>query len=73
MYSEIQRARAGGQIASQNTGMDKLIDDIMNCIKVGDKEDEKMGVDLPSIKFDRQTARDLIQDFMDQKLVGKGA
>lgn len=68
----LQRTMAGGQLESQRLPLDRLIDDLLKCVKVGSAEDELMGIDLPDLAFDRQRARQLIQDFLDERAVGKG-
>ena len=70
-YPEPRRVMVGGQIESQALGIDQLLNEIFDCIAVGDSDDQRMGIDLPQVHFDRQRARDLIQNFMDRKLVGK--
>lgn len=68
---ELHRARVGGQLESQRIGIDRLLDEIFDCVTQGDKPDELMKIDLPPLSFDRARARELIQEFVDRRLVGK--
>jgi hypothetical protein len=70
-YPETSRTRIGGQLESQRLGIDQLIDKIFDCVRVGDTPDELMGIDLPPLQFDKIQARQLIQDFLDNRSVGK--
>lgn len=71
-FPEVRRTMVGGQLESQRIGIDHLIDKIFDeCVKQGDTPDELMGIDLPPLKFDIQQARRLIQDFLDNRALGK--
>lgn len=70
-FVEVSRTRIGGQMESQRLGIDHLLETIFECVTVGDTPDELMGIDLPPLKFDRDKARRLIQDFLDNRSLGK--
>lgn len=71
-FPEARRTMVGGQLESQRIGIDHLIDKIFQeCVTQGDTPDELMGIDLPPLKFDIQQARRLIQDFLDNRALGK--
>lgn len=71
-YPEVKRTMIGGQLESQRLGIDQLIDKIFaECVQQGDTPDELMGIDLPPLKFNIEQARRLIQDFLDNRALGK--
>ena len=71
-YPVAKRTMVGGQLESQRLGIDALIDKIFaDCVTQGDAPDELMGIDLPPLKCDKPRARELIQDFLDNRSIGK--
>ena len=71
-FIEVRRTMVGGQLESQRIGIDHLIDRIFaECVTQGDTPDELMGIDLPPLKCDKPQARRLIQDFLDNRAIGK--
>lgn len=70
-FVETKRTRIGGQLESQRLGIDHLISEIFECVTQGDTPDELMGIDLPPLKFNKDKARRLIQDFLDNRALGK--
>lgn len=71
-FLEAKRTMVGGQLESQRLGIDHLIDIIFSeCVTQGDTPDELMGIDLPPLKCDKKKARQLIQDFLDNRSLGK--
>lgn len=70
-FVETKRTRVGGQLESQRLGIDHLVSEIFNCVQQGDTPDELMGIDLPPLKFNKDKARTLVQDFLDNRSLGK--
>lgn len=70
-FPEVSRTRIGGQMESQRLGIDHLLSELFECVTVGETPDELMGIDLPPLKFDKDRARRLVQDFLDNRALGK--